>query len=135
MSGISSDQPQGRLRRMFSRLTSSQEELQAQELRQTCAESGCTPIASCGDRDVVTVAGTLRTVTLRPRAGLPALEAELFDGTEALDVVWLGRRSIAGIEPGRRMIASGRLSHARGRRVLFNPRYELRPVGHGSDHQ
>jgi hypothetical protein len=68
-------------------------------------------------------------VTLRPRAGVPALEAELFDGTDALDVVWLGRRSIAGIEPGRRLVAHGRISHARGRRVLFNPRYELRPVG------
>ncbi|MQS12265.1 OB-fold nucleic acid binding domain-containing protein [Streptomyces kaniharaensis] len=130
----SSDQPQGRLRRMLSRLTSSSEELQAEELREeSAAESGCTPIAGCADRDLVTVAGTLRTVTLRPRAGVPALEAELFDGTEPLDMVWLGRRSIAGIEPGRRLVASGRISQARGRRVLFNPRYELRPVGHGSE--
>jgi hypothetical protein len=128
-----SDQPQGRFRRMFSRLTSSSEEIEAQELRQDTEVSGCTPIASAGDRDVVTVSGTLRTVTLRPRAGVPALEAELFDGTDALDVVWLGRRSIAGIEPGRRIMATGRISHARGRRVLFNPRYELRPVGHGSE--
>ncbi|MFC8720572.1 OB-fold nucleic acid binding domain-containing protein [Kitasatospora sp. NPDC057198] len=127
------DQPQGRFRRMLSRWTSSSEELEAEELRQDTAEAGCTPIAACGDREIVTVAGTLRTVTLRPRAGVPALEAELFDGTEALDVVWLGRRSIVGIEPGRRLIASGRISHARGRRVLFNPRYELRPVGHGSE--
>ncbi|WP_035849109.1 OB-fold nucleic acid binding domain-containing protein [Kitasatospora azatica] len=133
MSGNSSEQPQGRLRRMFSRLTSSSEELQAAELRQDAAVSGCTPIALAGDREVVTVSGTLRTVTLRPRAGVPALEAELFDGSDALDVVWLGRRSISGIEPGRRLTASGRISHARGRRVLFNPRYELRPVGQGSE--
>ncbi|MFE9423320.1 OB-fold nucleic acid binding domain-containing protein [Kitasatospora sp. NPDC006697] len=135
MSGNSGDQPQGRLRRMLSRLTSSPEELQAQELREDAAVSGCTPIAQAGDREVVTVSGTLRTVTLRPRAGVPALEAELFDGSDALDVVWLGRRSIAGIEPGRRLTASGRISSARGRRVLFNPRYELRPLGHGSEHQ
>ncbi|KJS53550.1 OB-fold nucleic acid binding domain-containing protein [Streptomyces rubellomurinus] len=128
------DQPPGRLRRMLSRLTSSTEELQAEELRQeSAAEAGSRRIADCADRELVTVAGTLRTVTLRPRAGVPALEAELFDGTEALDMVWLGRRSIAGIEPGRRLVASGRISHARGRRVLFNPRYELRPVGHGSE--
>jgi hypothetical protein len=44
-------------------------------------------------------------------------------------VVWLGRRSIVGIEPGRRIIASGRISMNRGRPVLFNPKYELRPVG------
>lgn len=124
-----SDRPQGRLRRMINRLAASSEELQAEELRQHTEEAGCTPIAACQDREQVTVTGTLRAVTLRPRAGVPALEAELFDGTDALDVVWLGRRSIAGIEPGRRLVAHGRISHARGRRVLFNPRYELRPVG------
>lgn len=118
---------------MLNRLTSSSEELQAEELRQDAEQAGCTPIARCADRELVTVSGTLRAVTLRPRAGVPALEAELFDGSDALDVVWLGRRSIAGIEPGRRLVATGRLGHARGRRVLFNPRYELRPVGHGSE--
>jgi len=114
---------------MLNRLAASSEELQAEELRQDAESAGCMPIASCQDRQQVTVTGTLRAVTLRPRAGVPALEAELFDGTDALDVVWLGRRSIAGIEPGRRLVAHGRISHARGRRVLFNPRYELRPVG------
>lgn len=128
-----SDQPQGRFRRMLNRLTSSPEELQAEELRKDAVQAGCTQIAEVKDREVVTVAGTLRTVTLRPRAGVPALEAELFDGSGALDVVWLGRRSILGIEPGRRLIATGRISQARGRRVLFNPRYELRPVGPGSE--
>jgi hypothetical protein len=123
------ERPQGRLRRMFGRLASSQEELQAEELQQDAAKAGCAPIATCGDRQIVTVTGTLRTVTLRPRAGVPALEAELFDGSAALDVVWLGRRAIAGIEPGRKLIASGRVSMNRGRPVLFNPKYELRPVG------
>ncbi|GGO91208.1 hypothetical protein GCM10012280_38520 [Wenjunlia tyrosinilytica] len=114
---------------MLGRLASTQEELQAEELQQDAADAGCTPIATCGDRQIVTVTGTLRTVTLRPRAGVPALEAELFDGSAALDVVWLGRRAIAGIEPGRKLIASGRVSMNRGRPVLFNPKYELRPVG------
>lgn len=108
---------------------SSQEEFQAEELQQDTRKNGCTPIAECADRQVVTVSGTLRAVTLRPRAGVPALEAELFDGTAALDVVWLGRRAIVGIEPGRRLIAQGRVGISRGRPVLFNPKYELRPVG------
>jgi hypothetical protein len=122
----------GRFRRMLARLTSTPEQLQAEELLQDARDAGCTPIARCDEREFVTVTGTLRAVTLRPRAGVPALEAELFDGSDSLDVVWLGRRSITGIEPGRRLIASGRISQARGRRVLFNPRYELRPVGNGS---
>lgn len=114
---------------MLSRFSSTQEELQSQELQQETAAVGCTPIRQCQDREVVTVTGTLRAVTLRPRAGVPALEAQLFDGSAALDVVWLGRRSIAGIEPGRKIIASGRVALNRGRPVLFNPKYELRPVG------
>ncbi|MFC9293578.1 OB-fold nucleic acid binding domain-containing protein [Streptomyces sp. NPDC057011] len=121
--------PAGRFRRMIERLSTSQEELHSAELQEDAEAAGCTRICDCHDRQIVKVTGTLRTVTLRPRAGVPALEAELFDGSAALDVVWLGRRSIVGIEPGRRMIASGRISLTHGRRVLFNPKYELRPLG------
>ncbi|AWZ08036.1 MULTISPECIES: OB-fold nucleic acid binding domain-containing protein [Streptomyces] len=121
--------PAGRFRRMIERLSTSQEELHSAELQEDAEAAGCTRICDCHDRQIVKVTGTLRTVTLRPRAGVPALEAELFDGSAALDVVWLGRRSIVGIEPGRRMIASGRISMSHGRRVLFNPKYELRPLG------
>ncbi|QES47813.1 OB-fold tRNA/helicase-type nucleic acid binding protein [Streptomyces venezuelae] len=121
--------PAGRFRRMIERLSSTQEELHSAELQEDAEAAGCTRICDCHDRQIVKVTGTLRTVTLRPRAGVPALEAELFDGSAALDVVWLGRRSIVGIEPGRRMIASGRIAMSHGRRVLFNPKYELRPLG------
>ncbi|MBT2541497.1 OB-fold nucleic acid binding domain-containing protein [Streptomyces sp. ISL-44] len=121
--------PVGRFRRMIERLSTSQEELHSAELQEDAEAAGCTRICDCHDRQIVKVTGTLRTVTLRPRAGVPALEAELFDGSAPLDVVWLGRRSIVGIEPGRRMIASGRISMTHGRRVLFNPKYELRPLG------
>lgn len=114
---------------MLDRLSSSPEDLESEELQEDSAASGCTRICDCSDRQIVKVTGTLRTVTLRPRAGVPALEAELFDGTAPLDVVWLGRRSIVGIEPGRKLIASGRISMSHGRRVLFNPKYELRPLG------
>ncbi|MCX2181934.1 OB-fold nucleic acid binding domain-containing protein [Streptomyces sp. SKN60] len=123
------EKPAGRFRRMLDRLSTSQEELESVELQEDSAASGCTRISDCHDREIVKVTGTLRTVTLRPRAGVPALEAELFDGTAPLDVVWLGRRSIVGIEPGRKLIASGRISMSHGRRVLFNPKYELRPLG------
>jgi hypothetical protein len=114
---------------MFSRLTSTHEELDAEELQQDARQLGCTRVADVVERELVTVGGTLRTVTFRPRAGVPALEAELYDGTGAVSVVWLGRRRIAGIEPGRQLVAHGRVTTAQGRPVLFNPRYELRPTG------
>lgn len=114
---------------MLGRLSSSPQEPLSEELRQDPMSTGCTPICDCHDRQIVTVTGTLQAVTLRPRAGVPALEAELFDGTAALNVVWLGRRGILGVEPGRRLVASGRIAMNRGRPVLFNPKYELRPLG------
>ena len=75
----------------------------------TSAKAGCCPIADCEDRQRVLVRGVLRTVTLRPRGGVPALEAELYDGTSVLTVIWLGRRRIAGIEPGRAIQVQGRI--------------------------
>ncbi|MEZ0072689.1 OB-fold nucleic acid binding domain-containing protein [Planotetraspora sp. GP83] len=119
----------GGLRGFFQRLTSSQAELEAAELREDLGREGATPIASCGMRQRFCVAGTLRTVTLRPRGGAPALEAELYDGSDVIDLVWLGRRKIVGIEPGRVVRAEGLVSFQDGRKVMFNPRYELRPAG------
>ncbi|MGN9841817.1 OB-fold nucleic acid binding domain-containing protein [Nonomuraea sp. H19] len=117
----------GGLRGFLSRLASPQSEIEAQELREDADEVGATPIASCGGRRRFCVAGTLRTVTLRPRGGAPALEAELYDGSDVIDLVWLGRRKIVGIEPGRTVKAEGLVSMQDGRKVMFNPRYELRP--------
>lgn len=119
----------GLLRRMLHSLTADERELDAEELQEQAEHVGATPIADCGDRERVCVRGVLRTVTLRPRAGAPALDAELFDGTATVDLVWLGRRRIAGIEPGRPVTAYGRLLLSDGHRMIFNPLYELSPMG------
>jgi len=66
-------------------------------------------------------------VTLRPVGGVPALEADLFDGTGSVDVVWLGRRRIAGIDPGTKLVVEGRIGEQRGRLMMFNPTYTLLP--------
>lgn len=110
-----------RVRRLFS----STEELDAEELQERSEELGATPVKECVDRCRAVVAGTVRTVTLQPRAGACALEAELFDGSDTLTLVWLGRRKIHGIEPGRQLRASGMVATAEGRRVIYNPKYEL----------
>lgn len=100
---------------------------EARELQHSTDESGCRRIADAPDREMVTVQGELRTLTLRPRGGVPALEAELYDGSGTVTVIWLGRRRIAGIEPGRKIKLSGRIGSQEQGRTLFNPRYELRP--------
>ena len=60
---------------------------------------------------------------------MPCLEVDLYDGSDVITIVWLGRRRISGIEPGRMLVAEGLVSLRDGRKVMFNPRYQLRPVG------
>ena len=89
------------------------------------SRAGNVTIAEAPDREPCTVTGTVRTVTLRPRGGVPALEAELYDGTGTIILLWLGRRRIAGIHPGRNLSVTARISEQGGNRVMFNPRYTL----------
>lgn len=111
------------------RLTASDEEVDAEELRDDARSSGCQAVAEVPERSLARVRGTLRSVTLQPRVDTPALEADLFDGSDSVTLIWLGRRRIAGIDCGRRMVAVGRVAILDGRRVMFNPRYELLPAG------
>ncbi len=113
-----------RLRRTISKWASS-DEAEARDLRKTFTSEGVQSIADAPDRETVRLRGTLRTVTLRPRGGVPALEAELYDGTGTVTVIWLGRRRIAGIGPGRALEISGRVGLQDGTRILYNPKYEL----------
>ncbi|HET7529573.1 MAG TPA: OB-fold nucleic acid binding domain-containing protein [Mycobacteriales bacterium] len=118
---------EGRLRRAVRRLTAETTELDAEDLQKRGEGVGATPLVECRDRSPVTVFGTVRAITIRPRAGVPALEAELFDGSGTVTLVWLGRRTLAGVDAGRQLRASGRLTTGEGRRLIYNPRYELVP--------
>lgn len=114
----------GKLRRSISRWASNERQ-DARDMRRTHRDDDCVSIADAPDRERVRLRGTLRTVTLSPRGGAPALEAELFDGTGTLTVIWLGRRRIAGIGPGSSLQIEGRIGVHDKTRVMYNPRYEL----------
>lgn len=116
----------GRLRRNISRWANSSDQ-EARDLRRTYSGKDCVRISEAPDREMVRLRGSLRTVSLRPRAGLPALEAELFDGSGVVVVVWLGRRRIAGIDAGRSIQVQGRIGEHDRVRTMYNPRYELIP--------
>ena len=106
----------------------SQAEIEADEERQDAHRSvGCTPVDQLSNRSRASVSGVIRSVTLRPREGVPALEAELYDGSALITLIWLGRRRIAGIEPGRAIKVIGRVGRQDNMRVMYNPRYELLP--------
>lgn len=121
----------GVLSRLGDRLTKTVTQIEADELKQDSARLGCTPMSDLKDRQQATVSGTVRAVTLRPRVNVPALVVDLYDGSRTINLVWLGRRSIGGIEPGTYLRASGRVTHTRGIPTIFNPAYEIVPVrGH-----
>src|ERR671913_1065246 len=113
------------LQRALRRITSSTAELESEELQRNVREEGSVPIQNCEDRERVQLTGTVSTVTISPRAGHPALEVELRDGSGAVTLVWLGRRQIPGIDCGRALKVWGRISCHEGRRLIYNPRYEL----------
>jgi len=115
----------GGLRGLLRRLTASEAELDAEELRAECVRSGCRPVGDVGRGELVNVTGRLRTVVYTPRTNLPTLEADLYDGSDVVTLVWLGRRQIAGIEPGRALSARGRVAIRDRRKVIYNPHYEL----------
>jgi hypothetical protein len=120
--------PEGRFRRALRRLTADDEDLAAEDLQRSVERHGACPINAAPDRAPVVLHGTLQSVTLRPRGGVPALEAELYDGTATAYLVWLGRRRIEGIRAGVALVAEGRLSgDPGGRRTMYNPAYRLLP--------
>ncbi len=121
----------GRIRAGLRGMLASRAELEASEERRHAERRGCEAVGHLPARARSDVFGVLRSVTLRPRHNVPALEAELYDGTGSLHVVWLGQRRIAGIEPGRRVRLSGFVSLRDGRPTMYNPRYELAPRHEG----
>jgi len=118
----------GRLKALWSRVASSDAQVEAEELRASSRQEGSIAACDCRVGDVVTVKGSVRSVSLEPSSTLARMEAIVYDGTGLVELVWLGRRRIIGIEPGRRIRATGRVTGNSGHPTLYNPRYELLPA-------
>jgi amino acid transporter len=88
---------------------------------------GAIPIGEIQERQRVRVAGRVHALRVQPWAGQPTLECTIVDGTGRVTIVFLGRRQIAGIEPGARLIVEGVAGERAGQLVILNPDYELLP--------
>ncbi|WP_026931137.1 OB-fold nucleic acid binding domain-containing protein [Glycomyces tenuis] len=131
------DDPAPGWKRWLRRLAAPSQELFAANVRDEIAarrtggegeaDAEYTPVERIEARQSVVVAGRLRTVVLRAEGRSPSVEAELFDGTGQVGLVWMGRRRIVGLEAGTRIVARGRVAQGGdGRFVIYNPIYELR---------
>lgn len=94
--------------------------------RERLAE-GVVPIGSVGWKELVTVEGRIRAVQIGTTAGR-SLEAQMFDDSGGVRLLFFGRTDIPGIEPGAVVRATGRVGEYKGHLALANPRYELMSV-------
>ncbi|MBM6403990.1 OB-fold nucleic acid binding domain-containing protein [Phycicoccus sp. CSK15P-2] len=102
-------------------------EAEADEVREQSYTEGGDDLTALAPRYPACVCGTVRTVTLPPRRSVPALVAELWDGKGSVNLVWVGRRAIGGIQPGTFLRARGRVALFKGQPTIFNPAYEIIP--------
>ncbi len=87
--------------------------------------AGATRMCDLTYRQRTVVAGRVRSVRVQPWSGAVALECTIVDETGALNLVFLGRRSLPGIEPGTQLRAEGMIGKHKGRLAVINPTYEL----------
>ena len=115
------------LKNVVRRLTTSVEEQDRQSLCDFCDARDLTPTTEIVARESVRTGGEIRSVRVVPRAGAPALEATVSDGRGTATAVFLGRRKIHGISPGRKIVIEGMAARHANRFLIFNPRYTLVP--------
>lgn len=87
--------------------------------------NGRQPIGSVSWRQRVHIEGRVRTVRVQPIAGSASLELVLEDESGALDVVFLGRNRLAGVEVGTKLSVEGTVGIHRGRLAILNPVYSF----------
>jgi amino acid transporter len=76
-------------------------------------------------RQRVQVTGTVSALRVQPMSGTCALECTVMDDTGAISVLFLGRRTIAGIEIGTNVTVEGMVVEHHGRLAIMNPVYEI----------
>lgn len=117
----------GMFERLRKRFGEDEAERRAASIREWSASvEGATPIERTVPRTVVRVAGVVEGMRVRPRDGVPAVEALVTDGTGTVTAIWLGRRALPGLTLGCRMILEGRFGGDPSSLQIVNPRYEFR---------
>jgi hypothetical protein len=126
MAGDAMATAEGYLRRLTRRLTEDPEQLDVEELSEEAANTGARKAVDCQRGQEVTMVGTLRSVEANAKGCAGGIKAEMFDGTEAVMLVWLGQRRIPGIESGRTLRVHGRMGKLEnGTKAIYNPHYEI----------
>ena len=113
------------LRKFVDKLSKPTEQIDREQLEEWCVTVGCRALDQVETRRPVRVAGEVRSIRIVPRAGADALEATISDGHGTLTAVFLGRRKILGVSPGRRVFLEGVVTNDGSSQVMYNPVYQL----------
>lgn len=114
--------------RVRDRFGQDQAAVEAADLSLECSRPGCVRIEELKERGWGRVTGTVHSLAVPPQGSPPQLRVELYDGSGVLGLVWLGRSSINGIEPGSYLTVTGRVAATDDRLVMYNPGYDLLPA-------
>ncbi|WP_291382514.1 OB-fold nucleic acid binding domain-containing protein [Demequina sp.] len=86
---------------------------------------GWTPLGEVTPRSMGYTGGRVAYVEMTSHDAPARLTVRLTDSTGSIDLVFLGRRVVAGLEPGAIVFVEGRVAAGADVPVIFNPRYEL----------
>lgn len=89
------------------------------------ARDAWTPIGEVKLRAIEKTGGRIAYIEVSPHDAPARLTVRVVDGSGAIDCIFLGRRLIAGLEPGVIIGIEGRVAPGADVPVIFNPRYEL----------
>jgi hypothetical protein len=116
------------LKNFVNRLTKPVEESDREKLIEFCDRlEGCHHTDELQPRTVAKVVGEVSSVRIVPRSGAASLEVGITDGRGVVTAVFFGRKKLAGLTPGRRLVVEGMVAPLGNRAFMYNPVYELLP--------
>jgi hypothetical protein len=102
-------------------------ELDKMRLQDRYCGLGIGQVSEAPLREPCRIVGEVQGLRVVPRAGSPSLEVTVSDGTGRAVAVFLGRKRLAGLDPGRGVVLEGVARKEGGRTILLNPAYTLLP--------
>ena len=87
--------------------------------------AGVIPIAAATYRQRCQIGGRVASIRVQPWSGVPAFECVLVDHSGAINVVFLGRRGVAGVGVGATLTVSGVIGRHRDQLAMVNPEYDI----------
>ncbi len=81
-------------------------------------------------RERLVVSGVIHSTATTVHHGAPAFECTLDDGTGQIELLFLGRRNVAGLAAGTGCTVEGTATMMEGRPAVWNPLYRIEPADH-----